>query len=127
MFQAFGKSLEEAFQNAALALISLMWDRLRVKPEETLSKQFSGKDLPRLLVDFLEEILYLFETRNYLIREVLVENMNFQGKRPAATVLFKGEERAEHEIYGEVKAITYSQMKIEEEPEGWMIQVVVDI
>ena len=57
MFQAFGKSLEEAFQNAALALISLMWDRLRVKPEETLSKQFSGKDLPRLLVDFLEEIL----------------------------------------------------------------------
>ena len=129
-FQAFGLSLEEAFANAALALLSLLWERGRVTPAEVVPVRVEGRDLPQLLVGFLEEILYLFDARSFLtgrVEDVRVRGDSGQGYVLAA--LFSGETlRGGHRFRGEVKAVTYNEMIVAPTPDGrFMVQVVVDI
>ena len=69
-FQAFGATLEEAFGNAALATASLMWDWTKVEPRTRYSVRVRARDLEQLLVKFLGEVIYLFETQRFLLGEV---------------------------------------------------------
>ena len=69
-FQAFGRTLEEAFGNAALATASLMWDWATVEPKIRHFVHVTGVDREQLLVKFLGEIIYLFETRQFLLGKV---------------------------------------------------------
>lgn len=53
-FQAFGRTLEEAFSNTAIAMVSLMWDWEKIEKREIIQVEAEGKDLKQLLVIFLE-------------------------------------------------------------------------
>jgi len=66
-FQAFGKTLEEAFSNAALALSSLMWDWEQIEKRKEYPIEVKGNDLLQLLNKFLGEIIYLRETKLFLL------------------------------------------------------------
>jgi len=126
-FQAYGRTLEEAFGNAALATVSLMWDPAEV--EQTLDHPVvvQGRDLEQLLVQFLGEIIYLFETRALLISAVdgLTIEKTDDGFRLRA--IFRGGGRpAGQAVFGEVKAVTYNEMRIDLGCPV-TIQVVVDI
>jgi SHS2 domain-containing protein len=126
-FQAYGRTLEEAFGNAALATVSLMWDPAEV--EQTLDHPVvvQGRDLEQLLVQFLGEIIYLFETRAFLVAAVdrLTVEKTDDGFRLRA--IFRGDDRpARYAVFGEVKAITYNEMRIDLGCPV-TVQVVVDI
>lgn len=126
-FQAFGETLEEAFQQAALALVSLMWDWEKVGNTFKVPVQVEGHDMKQLLVNYLEEIVYLFDTRRFLLSQV--DDISIQQKkgRYVLRALFKGDEYSnEIEIFGDVKAITYNEMEITRTA-PFMIQVVADI
>jgi SHS2 domain-containing protein len=126
-FQAFGETLEEAFQQAALALVSLMWDWEKVGNKFRVPVQVEGHDMKQLLVNYLEEIVYLFDTRRFLLSQV--DDISIQQKegRYVLRALFKGDEYSnETEIFGDVKAITYNEMEITRTA-PFMIQVVADI
>jgi SHS2 domain-containing protein len=69
-FQAFGQSLEEAFSNAAYATVSLMWDRGKIARKIQKPIKVQGRDLEQLLVNFLEEILYLLDSQMFLLHEM---------------------------------------------------------
>jgi len=69
-FQAYGHSLEEAFQNAAEATANLMWSTKKVKPRIKKKINITGKDREQLLVMFLEEILFLLDSDDFLVRSV---------------------------------------------------------
>ena len=66
-FQAYGRTLEEAFANAALATASLMWDPGSIARKIQIPVSARGRDLEQLLVRFLGEILYLVESRFFLL------------------------------------------------------------
>jgi SHS2 domain-containing protein len=126
-FQAFGQSLEEAFKNAAYAMVSLMWDREKI--ERKIQKPFKveGRDLEQLLVNFLEEILYLLDSQTFLLHSV--EKIQIQRIAEAYVLesLFLGDESGDHyQLYGDVKAITYDEMEIHTK-NRFMVQVVVDV
>ena len=57
-FQAFGATVEEAFCNAALAMVSLMWDPEKIEAKIESKLSVSGKDEKQLLIHFLEDILF---------------------------------------------------------------------
>jgi len=69
-FQAYGDSLEEAFQNAAEAVASLMWSVKKIKPRIKRKINARGRDEEQLLLNFLEEILYLLELEDFLFHSV---------------------------------------------------------
>lgn len=126
-FQAFGKTLEEAFTNAALATASLIWDWEKVEKKIEHKVEIEGKDLKQLLSSFLEEIIYLLDSKMFLLSFAEKVRIEKKGNRYALKAVFKGDKYSEeYKIYGEVKAITYDEMEIEDN-DHFMVQVVVDI
>ncbi|MFZ2054730.1 MAG: archease [Candidatus Aminicenantales bacterium] len=126
-FQAFGRTLEEAFANAALATVSLMWEPEKVEKKVDHPMSVQGRDLEQLLVRFLGEVIYLWETRSFLT--AAAENIVIEpaGDGFHLHALFQGDDRPEkYAIFGEVKAVTYNEMKIGR-GRPVSVQVVLDI
>jgi SHS2 domain-containing protein len=127
-FQAFGATLEEAFANAALAVASVMWDWATVAPSVRLRVEVQGQDLERLLYNYLEEILYLLDTRAFLLAGVDGLRIEETGEGWRLAADFVGDTNPDkYEIYGEVKAVTYNEMCIEKNAQGASVQVVIDL
>ena len=126
-FRAFGKTLEEAFCNAALATASLMWDWKSVDKKIKREIRIEARDLKQLLSSFLEEILYLFDSQMILLGSVERIRIKRKGDRYFLEALFRGDRNSKkYEIYGDVKAITYNEMDIQEN-DSITLQVVVDV
>ena len=126
-FQAFGKTREEAFCNAALATASLMWDPKTIEKKKELPVEIAGNDPKQLLYCFLEEIIYLLDSQKFLLGSVEKIMIEKKGNQYSLTALFRGDEySSRYEIFGDVKAITYNEMKIKNR-DHFMVQVVVDV
>ena len=104
-----------------------MCDWKGVEDKEVINVEAKGRNLEQLLVAFLEEILVLLETRGFLLHTP--EELTITKKKTGFILnsRFLGDTNLEkYEIYSEVKAITYNEMKIESN-HGFTIQVVVDM
>lgn len=127
-FRAFGASLEEAFSNAALALANLMWDTTAVAAALSHPVEVTGSDLKQLLVNFLEEILFLLDSRGFLLQTV--DGLQISDVAPGyrLAAVFRGDDVGRGaEIFGDVKAVTYHEMDIVASNDRWAVQVVVDM
>ena len=126
-FQAFGRTLEEAFANAALATASLMWDPGSIAREIRVPVRVRGRNLEQLLVRFLEEILYLVESRFFLLASAEELRIEQRGPEHGLEAVFWGDTNSDaYETYGGVKAVTHHDMRISKNG-GYTIQAVVDV
>ena len=126
-FQAFGKTMEEAFSNAALAMFSIITDIKKIKKEIKKEIKADGGDIKALLYCFLEELLFLIDTENFLlssIKEISIKEINKKFKLNAVAV---GDKANNYETHGDIKAVTYNEMRIEENKDKVMVQVVLDL
>lgn len=126
-FQAFGRDLEEAFANASLATASLMWVPEEIERKTSYPVTTVGRDLEQLLVRFLGEIVYLFETKRFLLRSA--EDLRIKKCADGYRLegVFWGDHHADdYRLFGEVKAVTYNEIKVET-GDGVTVQVVLDI
>lgn len=106
-FKAYGKTDEEKFENCALAMFGIITNPENVKETETHELELEAKTLRGLLYDFLDELLYLHETKDFVlskVKEIKVEN-----NKVIATVT--GDSYKNYELSGHVKAITYSDFE----------------
>lgn len=124
-FEAFGATREELFAHAAQALIHLEVDLDRIWPLRELTVKAEGLDPPDLLVNWLNEILYLHDAEGWLFRDFSVKELG----NTAITAVARGEkfDRTRHEAKLLVKAVTYHQLALEETASGWRAQVYVDV
>ena len=126
-FQAFGATLEEAFCNAALATASLMWDWEKIEKKIEHRIEVKGKDLKQLLNSFLEEIIYLLDSKMFLLGSPQNLRIEKEERGYVLKASFKGDKYSDkYQIHGDVKAITYNEMEIEHNGQH-MVQVVVDV
>lgn len=128
-FKAYGKNLEEAFENAALALTELMVDSDKVELKEEEKIEIQSEDLESLLFDWLDHFLYLQGAKGYIaskfeVEDIIEENDGYslRGKAWGEKYSLK-----KHGPGSEVKAITYHMMEINQEPARTSVQVVVDV
>ncbi len=123
-FRAYGSSFEECFANAAEAMTKIMTDPEKVKANITKSVQVSGNDLKQLLASFLDELLFLLDTRNFILHKVTDIKINPKGKGYFLTATLSGDSvEDKYEIETGIKAVTYMDMEVKENH----VQVVVDI
>jgi SHS2 domain-containing protein len=124
-FEAFGATRKEVFANAARALMYLMVDPESIVPREKLPLRTEASDMPNLLVNWLSEILYLFDAEGWLFRDFEVEDLTDRSLEAMA----RGEkfDRTRHQVKLLVKAITYHQLDLRETAQRWRAQVYVDI
>lgn len=126
-FQAYGKTLEEAFSNAAIAMFEVIIKTGRIEKKLTKKIEVKAKDKEALLYKWLEELLYLLDTEFFMLNSV--KNMKIEKKEK---YILKAEitgdtYKEKYERHGAVKAVTYEEMFIKEEKRKATVQVVLDI
>ncbi|MBW2975939.1 archease [Candidatus Woesearchaeota archaeon] len=126
-FQAYGKNMEEAFSNAALAMFSVITDTKKVNKKIKKEIKANGKDLKSLLYNFLEELLFLIDTENFLLSKIEKISIKKTGSEYSLNSVAAGDQAENYETSGDIKAITYNEMEIKEEKNKSMVQVVLDL
>ncbi len=128
-FRAYGKTLEEAFANAALAMTNVMVDTSKVKRKAAKKISAKGDDLQALLYSFLEKFLILLDSENFFLAEM--KKIKISGKESSGYKIIAeavGDDAAKYETIGPVvKAVTYNDMAVDAEKGNCMVQVVLDI
>jgi SHS2 domain-containing protein len=122
-FQAQGKSLEEAFRNAALAMQEVMTRSTKIKPIIKKKISVSGKDKESLLYNFLEEFLFLLDSEGFILSKV--DKIKIQDDTLEAEV--SGDQVSKYKISNDVKAVTYNSMFVREDKGKFIAQVVLDV
>jgi len=122
-FRAYGKTLEQAFSNAAIAMSSIIYPPEKVKPKIKKEINISGNDYYSLLYNFLEELLFLLDSEEFILSKI--ENLKIKNNNLSA-VLF-GDKASNYNVEGYVKAVTYNEMEIKKTKDKFIVQVVVDL
>ena len=128
--EAQGKNLEEAFEQTAYSLMETITPSLRIISSEIERIiTIEAEDKEALLFDFLTEFLYLFDVEELIFNKIKVQPIKKDQKKYHLVANAKGTKfnKSKHEPGTEVKAITYSFMKIQENKDGVIINIVFDI
>ncbi len=127
-FRAYGTTIEKAFQNAAVAMFNAMIDTSTISDEVRERIELTSEDLDGLLVDWLSELLYLFEVEQVVFGQFKVDNITGHDDNYSLSAIACGEplNLTRHKFDTEVKAVTYNELMVGENKEGWVVQVVVD-
>jgi SHS2 domain-containing protein len=107
---AFGKSRKEIFENAAYGMFSQMADLNTVTPDQTLAVKVDADDPDELLVNWLNELLFIEETRKLLCKEFKIKKLT--DKLLEAEVAGEEIDPERHTLYSGIKAVTYNQLQI---------------
>ena len=122
-FQAYGKNLEEVFENSASAMISQIFSS-KVKEKKKKKFEVSGKDLESLMYNFLEEFLYLIDAEKFIYGKVKVK-ISKDRKNLKAEVY--GDDVKNYKTEMSIKAVTYNDMFVKKIKNQWIAQVVLDV
>ncbi|MHA1860794.1 MAG: archease, partial [Candidatus Ranarchaeia archaeon] len=76
LVEAWAPKLEMVFEEAAKAMFDAMTDLKAIRAITTKEIQVSGHDLPELLYNWLEELLFIFETEQLLFKEFHVGKLS---------------------------------------------------
>jgi SHS2 domain-containing protein len=118
-------NLEPLFVEAAEALFSaIVEDLSAVAPKQQLDVQLQGDDRALLLFDWLNELLFRFDTEHLLFGKFEVR---LKGNTLNGTAWGEPLDLSRHLLSHEVKAITYHGLRVEQEENGWLAEVIVDI
>jgi len=120
-----GTNLADLFENAGLALSDLITVPDRLEPREVVEVTVSGDDPADLMVNFLRELLYLWTGDEKLVK--LIDIVKISDCAVSALVSTDSYAPERHEIFNEIKAVTYHQIEVGRVADGWQAMVVFDI
>jgi SHS2 domain-containing protein len=121
----YGRDLPDLFAHAAWAMFDLMSDATTIRPYATVTLSLSAVDLEDLLVRWLSELLYLYDTRRLLcctFHVTLLEPTHL-----TATVSGEPLDPDRHPIDTEIKAVTYHQIAVAQVQGRWQARVIFDL
>ncbi len=122
--RGIGRTLDEAFAEAAVGLMAVICSPQKVEPKEGVRIHCQGDDMELLFVDWLNELIYEMATRRMLFGrfEVAVSGDKLDGRAWGETA-----DPERHETAVEVKGATYTQLKVARQDDEWIAQCVVDV
>lgn len=124
--RAYGQSREELFAHMAQGVFSLIVPPEEVRPAEKRTVQARADGWEALLVAWVRELIYLFDTRHFLVKEAAIRRL--EAGRVEAEVSGETLDPERHTLGREVKAVTYCDLSLRQEPDGsWFAQVILDI
>lgn len=127
--EACGSTLEEAFENAALATTEIMTDAETVEPKTEERVEVEAHDECALLYNWIEELLIRFETAENLYSRFNVSSIEEtpNGLRLEAKIGGEPFDPKRHPQKVGVKAITYHRMEIVKRPQKVTVKFILDI
>ncbi|MFA6001233.1 MAG: archease [Thermoleophilia bacterium] len=123
--RAFGNTEKEAFENAALGMFSLLCDIDSVQEIQTYTVEVKAGDRETLLVEWLNELLYLHESRGVLLKSFKVTELaetRLVGYGVGETI-----DESRHTLEADIKAATYYMLRIQKTQGKWEAEVIFDV
>ena len=126
---AHGSTLEEAFENAALAMFGVMTNTSTVQPRDKDNLNVEAEDIYSLLYTWLEQLLIKFEVTGFVYSKFKLDKIEKtpKGYRLTATIFGEPFNPEKHPSKTAIKAVTYHQMEIAEDQKGITVKVLFDI
>lgn len=121
---AYGSDLKEAFANAATGLFSLIAELDEVEERVSYPVEVQAPDEEALLVAWLNELIYLFETEHVVFRRFEVREL--AAGRLEAEVYGEPFDPSRHQLKTGVKGATYHMLEVSR-ADGCRVQVILDV
>lgn len=128
-FEARGKSVEEVFYAAAEATTRVMIeDPGSIRARENISFNLENTELDMLLFDFLQEIIFLKDSRRLLLKMNSL-HIDLDNSPLTLTAEAAGETmiQGHHPLLTDVKSVTLHRFEIKRNESGWIATVILDI
>ena len=129
LIAAHGQNLEEAFENAALAMFEVMTDTTKVNPAQEDTVEVEAEDEYALLYSWLEALLVKFEVNGMLYSKFQITSIQDTGDdfKLKATIWGEKFNAEKHPQKVAVKAVTYHRMEILKDVDKVTLEFILDI
>lgn len=111
LVEVYGKDINERFANAAYAMFDLITDVKKVKSQGEMKITLSAESREQLLVDFLQELLYLNDAEDLVFGKFEVKT---DGLKLEALVWGEKFDEKKHEKRSVVKGVTYHKLEFDD-------------
>lgn len=123
--EIFGIDECDLFVQAAGALTDLITDPHALQGRQLRILEVSGDDWADLMVNWLRELLYLWNGEDQLVCNVTLESLEQTYlKAKVTTDTYRSDV---HPVRNEIKAVTYHQIEVGPQKAGWRAKVIFDI
>ncbi len=123
MFEAYGNSMEEVFENSARALFDVICQRDSIKGEKIVELSCEGENPEDLMINWLQTLIASVDIDGMFYNDFKVKEIT--DKKVVADCF--GEEVTAEKGETVVKAVTYYNYLFEKTDDGYKTRVVVDI
>lgn len=123
--RAYGATIKEAFENAAKGMFNILADLSTIEESQEFLVEVEGEDRETLLVEWLNELLYLYDSHNVLLKRFAISD--FEETHLRGRVWGEEIDPHKHDLKLDIKAVTYHMLKVEETGGKWMAQVIFDV
>ena len=120
-----GTNSKDLFANAAEALFDVITDIDSLTGYDSCHIEVSGEDWSDLMINWLREILYLWNGKERLVKSANITSLS--ENKLSAQVVFDPYDPDRHAIKTEIKAVTYHQIQVKLTPSGWTARIIFDI
>jgi SHS2 domain-containing protein len=127
LIEAYGSTIDEAFENSACGLVNTMFDISNVSADLEVKIEANGDDLYSLFYDWLEKVMLIVLTENLILSYFRVKISHTDNTEDRSAYFLCSKARGEHldlekhTFKVEVKAVTYHEMQIEEDKEKKLV------
>lgn len=120
-----GKTQAELFANSAFALFDLITDIEKVQMQDRLPLEVEGVNGDDLMVNWMRELLYLFQVSGYLLKEFQVHETKENYVR--GEVIGEKFDPDRHEIQRDIRSVVTHQCRMEKTGDQWTAQVMFEL
>lgn len=120
-FSVTASSEKKLFESCALALSRYSSGGAKVRERKKTQIILSGADRASLLYQFLDELIYLIDAKDFLVARAVVTL-----KPTTITATLYGDSVAHYGVR-HIKAATYAEMEFSKTRSGWKAQAVLDV
>ena len=117
--------LKELFARAAWGMFSLVTDVDTIRLVERSRIRIEARDRLALMVNWLSELNYRHVTERRLFGKFVIGELC--EKWLSAEVHGERFDPARHEVFTEIKAVTFHGLRLQRDVQGWNAQIVFDL
>lgn len=122
----WGESLKTLFTHAAQGLFELIAVIDSIDEISAINIQLESESIEMLLVSWLDELIFRHETDEMFFKRA--EICSISSTELVANVYGESTDYNKHVVYTEIKAVTYHQLYVKQNPDNnWEAQVIFDL
>src|SRR4026207_2153047 len=124
--RATGDSQADLFAHSALALFDvIVADVDKIESKERLPLEVEGSDRDDLMVNWVRELLYLYQGSGYLLKEFVIHEVKDTVVK--ADVAGEKIDPDRHEIQQEIAAVAFHKSRMQKTGNQWTAHLIFEI